>query len=99
VLIMDARHPLKPRDRQMLEWFSPMSKPIHILLTKADKLSKNNALQVLREVRLELGKMPGIHSVQLFSSLTREGLDEAITIIWGLLTTVSETNIANRWSE
>jgi GTP-binding protein len=86
VLIMDARHPLKPRDRQMLEWFSPTGKPIHILLTKCDKLSKSNALKVLRDVRLELGKMPGIHNAQLFSSLTREGLDEAIRSIWRLLT-------------
>jgi GTP-binding protein len=83
---MDARHPLQPRDQQMLGWFSPTGKPIHILLTKADKLSKSSALQALREVRLELGKMPGILSAQLFSSLTREGLDEAITVIWGLLT-------------
>ena len=96
VVVMDARHPLKPRDRQMLEWFLPTGKPIHILLTKSDKLSKSSALQVLREVRQELGKIPGIHSAQLFSSLTREGLDEAITIIWGLLTqSASETNIAN----
>jgi GTP-binding protein len=100
VLIMDARHPLKPRDRQMLEWFSPSGKPIHILLTKADKLSRGSALQVLREVRLALGKMPGMHSAQLFSSLTREGLDEAIKIIWGLLIgSAPDTAIANERSE
>jgi GTP-binding protein len=96
LLVMDARHPLTDLDHQMLGWFLPTGKPIHVLLTKCDKLSKSSRLQILREVRLELGKMPGIHSVQLFSSLTREGLDEAITIIWGLITrTVSDTNIAN----
>lgn len=96
VLVMDARHPLKPRDRQMLGWFSPTGKPVHILLTKADKLSRSSALQVLREVRLELGKMPGIHSTQLFSSLTREGLDEAISTTWGLLSPAgSAIHVAN----
>jgi GTP-binding protein len=84
VLIMDARHPLKARDRQMLAWFTPQGKPIHILLTKCDKLSKSQRLQTLGEVRRELGKIPGIFSAQLFSSLTREGLDEAIAAIWQL---------------
>jgi len=84
VLIMDARHPLKPRDRQMLAWFAPQGKPIHILLTKCDKLSKSQRLQTLDEVRKELGKIPGIFSAQLFSSMTREGLDEAIAAIWQL---------------
>ena len=43
VLIMDVRHPLTPLDRQMLDWFSPTGKPVHILLTKSDKLSRQQA--------------------------------------------------------
>ena len=42
VLVMDIRHPLTPLDQQMLEWFSLNKKPIHILLTKADKLSRKS---------------------------------------------------------
>jgi len=39
VVIMDTRHPLTPLDEQMLDWFMPTGKPVHILLTKSDKLS------------------------------------------------------------
>jgi GTP-binding protein len=84
VLIMDARHPLRPLDHQMLGWFAPTQKPVHVLLTKCDKLSRSARLETLRKVRMELGKIPGIHSAQLFSSLTLEGVDEAIATIWRL---------------
>jgi GTP-binding protein len=48
VLIMDARHPLTPLDRQMLDWFTPTGKPVHILLSKADKLSNSEKTLTLR---------------------------------------------------
>jgi len=51
VVIMDARHPLTERDQGMLDWFAPTGKPIHILLTKSDKLSRQQATQTLREVK------------------------------------------------
>ena len=51
VLVMDCRHPLTPLDRQMLDWFSPSNKPIHVLLTKSDKLSRNAASQTLQTVK------------------------------------------------
>ncbi len=76
VLIMDARHPLTPLDRQMLDWFLPTGKPVHILLSKADKLSNNERLQTLRRVKQELTAYTGV-SAQLFSSLSRMGVDEA----------------------
>lgn len=77
VLIMDVRHPLTPLDRQMLEWFVPTGKPIHVLLTKADKLNKSDAAQTLRAVRAELAKICPQCSAQLFSSLNRQGIEEA----------------------
>ncbi len=43
ILIMDVRHPLTPLDRHLLAWFAPRGIPVHILLTKADKLSRNQA--------------------------------------------------------
>jgi GTP-binding protein len=43
VLVMDSRHPLQPLDRQMLDWFCPSGKPVHVLLTKSDKLSRGEA--------------------------------------------------------
>lgn len=77
VLIMDARRPLTDLDRQMLEWFGPTGKPIHILLTKADKLTRSEAAATLRATRDELAPWSDQVSVQLFSSLKKTGIDEA----------------------
>jgi GTP-binding protein len=76
-LIMDVRHPLTELDRRMLAWFLPTGKPVHVLLTKADKLSRSAALQTLARVQRELsGLGPGL-SAQLFSSLKRSGVEDA----------------------
>ncbi|WP_334107810.1 ribosome biogenesis GTP-binding protein YihA/YsxC [Methylobacillus sp.] len=77
VLVMDCRHPLTPLDRQMLDWYSPSGKPIHVLLTKSDKLSRQAANQTLQQVRKELEANWGNCSVQLFSSLKKQGVEEA----------------------
>lgn len=84
VLIMDARHPLTPLDRRMLDWFLPSGKPVHILLSKADKLSGNERAQTLRRVRQALAERENV-SVQLFSSLSRLGAEEATERIEALL--------------
>ena len=76
VLIMDARHPLTPLDRQMLDWFTPTGKPVHILLSKADKLSNSEKVLTLRNVEQELVALDNV-SVQLFSSLSRQGAEDA----------------------
>ncbi len=83
VLIMDIRHPLKPLDIQMLDWFAPTGKMIHILLTKADKLSRNQANSTLIEVRKYLQQYYAHCSVQLFSSTKGSGVDEATSVING----------------
>lgn len=81
VLIMDIRHPFTPLDTQMLDWFSPTSKPVHILLTKADKLSRQQAVQTLRDVVEVLKESYPNCSAQLFSSLKKTGMGEAESII------------------
>lgn len=81
VLVMDCRHPLTPLDRQMLDWFAMREKPIHVLLTKADKLSRNAAHQTLSQVRTTLNTTWSNCTVQLFSSLKKQGVDEAEKII------------------
>ena len=80
VLIMDVRHPLTPLDQRMLDWFTPRGLPVHILLTKADKLSRNAANKTLMEVRAALKAYPQV-SVQLFSSLAKQGIEEAESAI------------------
>lgn len=83
VLIMDARHPLKALDRQMLDFFALTQKPVHILLSKADKLSKNEQIKVLAKVKqqLNLFMVHQMVTVQLFSSLKKQGMDEVEQII------------------
>jgi GTP-binding protein len=84
VLIMDARHPLTPLDQRMLDWFTPTGKPVHILLSKADKLSNSEKALTLRKVKQTLAPFDNV-SVQLFSSLSRLGADEAAGVIEGWL--------------
>ena len=81
VLIMDIRHPLKPLDIKMLDWFAPTGKAIHILLTKSDKLSTQRANITLKDVTLYLNGAYPQCSVQLFSSLSATGVDDATTVI------------------
>jgi GTP-binding protein len=81
VLVMDCRHPLTPLDRQMLDWFAPSGRPIHVLLTKSDKLSRSAANQTLQAVKKELQSTWGNCTIQLFSSLKKQGVEEAETVI------------------
>lgn len=78
VLIMDARHPLKDLDKQMLDFFALTGKPVHILLSKSDKLSKNEQIKTLAAVKKQLQPFAARQalSVQLFSSLKKQGIDE-----------------------
>ncbi len=85
VLIMDSRHPLTELDRSLLDWFRPSGKPVLVLLSKSDKLSRGPAQQTLRQVRDELKLMRMNASVQLFSSLKRDGVDEAEGVLRGWL--------------
>ncbi|SEO80330.1 ribosome biogenesis GTP-binding protein YihA/YsxC [Nitrosovibrio sp. Nv6] len=81
VLIMDVRHPLTPLDRQMLTWFASTGKPVHVLLTKSDKLARQHAQKVLKDVLAFLRETYPQCSVQLFSSFTREGVEEATALL------------------
>ena len=83
ILIMDSRRPFTDLDIQMLEWFAPTGKPIHCILTKADKLNRNDSTNVLRQTRAKLASYVDEDGVgfpftaQLFSALKRIGIDEA----------------------
>ncbi|MEH3021643.1 MAG: ribosome biogenesis GTP-binding protein YihA/YsxC [Pseudomonas oryzihabitans] len=82
VLMMDIRHPLTEFDRLMLDWAQASSMPLHILLTKADKLAfgaqKNALLKVQREVRQGWGDTA---SIQLFSAPKRQGVEDAQRVL------------------
>lgn len=75
VLVMDIRHPLTDYDQAMLHWAYARRLPVHILLNKADKLTRGAAGNTLLQVRKRLSEFHGV-SVQTFSALGRTGLDE-----------------------
>ncbi len=87
ILVMDARHPFQPLDIELLEWFAPTGKPIHCLLTKSDKLNRSESTNALKQANTILSSyidehgIPFPFSTQLFSSMKRQGLEEATTTI------------------
>jgi len=85
VMIMDCRHPLTELDVQMIDWFARTGKPIHVLLSKADKLTRQEQALMLREVQAELAKVAENCTLQLFSSLKRFGVPEAEAVLAGWL--------------
>ncbi len=82
ILMMDIRHPLTDFDRLMLDWSSASGMPLHILLTKADKLNfgaaKNALLKVQRDIQQNWGDA---FSIQLFSAPKRLGVDDALAVL------------------
>ena len=78
MLVVDVRRQLTDFDRQMLSFADSVDVPVHILLTKADKLKRGEAATALLEVQKELGESA---SVQLFSALKRQGEQEARDVL------------------
>ncbi|MGE8357737.1 MAG: ribosome biogenesis GTP-binding protein YihA/YsxC, partial [Microvirgula sp.] len=80
LMIMDSRHPLKDLDVRMLNFFRVTNRPVHILLSKADKLSRQDQQKTLAAVRHALDDYPGV-SVQLFSSSKKTGVAEVEAVV------------------
>lgn len=79
ILLMDIRHPLTDYDTQMINWAAQANLPVHALLTKSDKLKRGPAKASLLQVDKYLRQIdPGYQllTVQQFSSLKKEGLEE-----------------------
>ncbi|HLO63981.1 MAG TPA: ribosome biogenesis GTP-binding protein YihA/YsxC [Azonexus sp.] len=87
VVIMDSRRPFTDLDVRLIDWFRPTGRPIHILLSKADKLSRQEQTKVLRSVKAEIATWgeADLYSVQLFSSLKKTGVEEAEQVLAGWL--------------
>ncbi|EPJ77171.1 ribosome biogenesis GTP-binding protein YsxC [Pseudomonas sp. CFII64] len=84
ILMMDIRHPMTDFDLLMLDWSIASHMPMHILLTKADKLTYGAAKNVLLKVQAEIRKGWGdAVSIQLFSAPKRLGLEDAYTVLAG----------------
>lgn len=73
LIVMDVRHPLKPGDVDLANWAASRDLPIHLVLTKADKLGRGKQNEALMQVRKSV---EGDIGVQLFSAVTGQGLEE-----------------------
>jgi len=78
ILLMDIRHPLKDLDQMMIDWATNRNLPVHILLTKSDKVSRGQAQSTVLQVRKHYELLDELISVQPFSSLKKQGVDELI---------------------
>lgn len=92
VLIMDSRRPLTELDWTMIGWFAPTGRPIHCLLTKSDKLTRQEQSKALRDTRAALADYGDAVTVQLFSSLKKTGIEEVEKIVGGWLGKKTETD-------
>jgi len=81
ILVMDARHPLKEFDLMMLDWARHYDMPVHILLSKSDKLKRGPANNALFAVRKSVKEYGDKISVQLFSSLNKSGVETARQVL------------------
>ncbi|HEX7964646.1 MAG TPA: ribosome biogenesis GTP-binding protein YihA/YsxC [Gammaproteobacteria bacterium] len=87
ILVMDIRHPLTEFDRQMLGFAGDLSLPVHVLLSKADKLGRGAAAKTLADTRKGLR---GWGTAQLFSAHSGEGVEEAQKLLAAWLTGETE---------
>ena len=87
VVIMDIRRPMTDLDLRLLDWFRPTRRPIHILLSKADKLSRQEQTKTLRSVVAEVATWGDaeLYTVQLFSSLKKTGVEACESVLAGWL--------------
>ena len=81
VQVMDIRHPLTDFDWQMVEWCEHRQLPLHILLTKADKLKFGAAKTTLLQVQRDLSRVDIVVTLQLFSALNKTGIDDIHQIL------------------
>ena len=91
VIIMDIRHPLSPLDRLMIDWIQPRRLPLHLLLSKADKLNRQQQARALATVRTEVAAITAPPAtVQVFSSTAGTGLDTLAAVVAGWLDSESD---------
>jgi GTP-binding protein len=80
-LVMDVRHPLTPLDRQMLDWLSAAGCPVQVLLTKADKLSRQAAQRQLAQTEALVASLYPSVATSLFSSVDGTGVEQARALL------------------
>jgi GTP-binding protein len=90
VIIVDSRHPLTPLDEQLLAWHAPANQPVLVLLTKSDKLGRQEALGALRAATARLPQLHPQASAVLFSAVEETGQRHTRGLIQAWLTGAPE---------
>ncbi len=81
IIIVDIRRGLTPLDWQMLDWLAPTNKAVHVLLTKSDKLNRQQADAMLKQTTADLARHPGEATAQIFSGTSKTGVKQAQAVI------------------
>jgi GTP-binding protein len=85
VLVVDARHGLRPLDTVLLDGFVPSGREVVVLATKSDKLSRQEAARAAATLRRELAERYPAHAPRItvipFSASARTGVDDADAIL------------------
>lgn len=84
IVVMDIRHPLTSHDQTLLQWAYSRQLPVHILLNKADKLTRGAASNVMLQVRKEMSLIDNV-TVQTFSATQKQGLEQCWQLLEGWL--------------
>lgn len=99
VLLTDIRRPLQFFDEQMLHWAKDGELPVHILLTKSDKLKYGAAKNALLQTKRALNELELPCTIQLFSALRKQGIDELAGIMGRWLEFTDKPEKQDDWSQ
>lgn len=92
VVLMDARHPFTPHDEHLLEWLQPAGRRLLVLLSKCDKLARQDRAKAVRECHARLAGRAFDAEARLFSSLSGEGVVETRALLGDWLRAASAGN-------
>ena len=76
-ILVDGRHGLQERDRELVQWLSQFDVPYLIILTKMDKVKRSEKMKKIREVENDLEEF-GEYLVIPYSAVTHEGVEEIL---------------------
>ena len=85
ILIMDMRHPFQNKDLEFLSLCNSLNLPIHLVLTKADKLNSKETQNTLKVVSEKIADYPTIVDSLVFSATKKIGLETLLNKIKLLL--------------
>lgn len=90
VVLMDARRPFTVHDEHLLAWLRPAGPRLLVLLSKCDKLTRQERTKALQSARARLARESGGAAALLFSSHSGEGVEEARALLEGWLRAARE---------